>query len=122
MVTKALLNRQRDNKKLEEEGLSKTQISTVRDILEKYLAPTVDPRNRCESCAKCVTCTPLDAMSKKDKLDISKLRENPEIFSNITFVNDPTSVGKLRVVTKLPSLPKNGLAKNNYNSVVSEMD
>ena len=61
-------------------------------------------------------------MSKKDKLDISKMRENPEIFSNITFVNDPTSVGKLRVVTKLPSLPKDGLAKNNFNSVVSEMD
>ena len=61
-------------------------------------------------------------MSKKDKLDISKLRENPDIYSNITFVNDPTAVGKLRVVAKLPSQPKDGLVKNNYNSVVSEMD
>ena len=61
-------------------------------------------------------------MSKKNKLNISKLRENPDISKNITFMNDPTAVGKLRVVAKLPSQPKDGLVKNNYNSVVSDLD
>ena len=79
LVTKAILYRQRDDRKLEEEGLSKAQKSNVKDILDRYLAPNWDPKSRCERFARCITYAPLDAMSKKNKLDISKLRENPDI-------------------------------------------
>ena len=71
--------------------MSKAQISNVKDILDRYLTPNWDPKCRCEMCARCITCAPLDAMSKKNKLDISKLRENPDISRNINFVNDPTA-------------------------------
>ena len=50
------------------------------------------------------------------------MRENSNIYNNISIVHDPVSIGKLQIMTKLPSLPKDGLCKNNYNAVVNEMD
>ena len=93
----------------------------VEQIINSYLAPPRDGTYRCASCRACSSCTPLSNLTRKQKLNLIRTRQNTEIYKNVAVVQDPSSPNKLRIIAKLP-IDKNDMQSKNYGGVVHEFD
>ena len=96
--SRAKQTRIRDDNKLREEDLTPGQAANVKSILNDFLAPSIFPGFRCAACTKCITCAPLKLLTKPQRLQLAKERENPDILNNVKIIPDPTKPGKLSQV------------------------
>ena len=126
------INRKRQNREIEsdfkEENIAPKTHSLdpiikmqVENIINNYLAPARDGTFRCASCRNCTSCAPICNLTRKQKLNLIRARQNSDIYKNVQIVQDPSDQGKLRIITKLP-VNKDDNQSKNYAEVVYEFD
>ena len=114
--------RKKQNQKIkEDEGLSAIKPGhQIKSVIDSVLMPQRVHDHRCPTCKVCTECAPIENLTRKQKLDILLKRESPIITSNTQIVNDPTKLGFLKIVTRLPVTEHGGL--KDRTSVIREFD
>ena len=114
--------RKKQNQKIEDdEGLSVSKPDhQIKTIIDSVLMPQRVNDHRCATCKVCLECSPIENLTRKQKLDILLKRESPTIMSNTQVVNDPTKPGFLKIIARLPSTGEGGL--KDRASVIKEFD
>ena len=120
----SLLRRQKNSKLSKDVEISKPKTNitpNMEEIIIKTLAPDRINSFRCKICRNCVSCSPLEFLTRDQRIKLLLQRESYEMSDSVKIINCPINKGKLRILTRLPVIDESG-GQQNLRDVIAQFD